>query len=396
MKVAQNLSVEFYNEYDQLIKAGYQYIEGTPKPQPISRPQFTLTQLKQAVPPHCFQRSTIKSFGYLTLDFVIVVSLFSGAYFILEQWHLPIHFKIAGYCLYWFLQGSILFGVWVLGHECGHSAFSESDLVNNVVGFICHSILLVPYFSFKFTHRIHHTNTGSCENDIGFVPCTRKQVEPTWSESLEDSPLYQLFRIVRLLLVGMQLFLLLNVSGPRKYENGPKSHFNPNSAFFTPKQRSKIVLSDIGIGLILCTTVYFISNYGLLVVLRLYIVPYLIMNAYLVTITYLQHTDTYVPHFRESEWSWIRGALCTVDRSYGKFLDTVFHHLTDTHICHHIFPKMPFYHCVEATEAIKPILGKYYLKDDTPVTEAMWRIINYCKYVPDDGNVVFYKKELFK
>lgn len=118
------------------------------------------------------------------------------------------------------------------------------------------------------------------------------------------------------------------------------------------------------------------------------------MNAYLILVGYLQHTDTYVPHFREGEWSWLRGSLCTVDRSYGKFLDVVGHHLGNTHVCHHIFSKMPFYHCAEATEAMKPILGKYYLRDTTPFYLALWRVVNYCKYVQDDGPVVFYKHKI--
>lgn len=38
-------------------------------------------------------------------------------------------------------------GVWVIAHECGHQAFSSSQLVNDTVGFILHTCLLVPYFS---------------------------------------------------------------------------------------------------------------------------------------------------------------------------------------------------------------------------------------------------------
>ena len=79
-------------------------------------------------------------------------------------------------------------------------------------------------------------------------------------------------------------------------------------------------------------------------------------------ITYLQHTDVYMPHFRGKEFQWLRGALCTVDRSFGPLLDHCFHHITDTHVCHHLFSKMPFYHAQEATEAFKKVLGPYYLK----------------------------------
>ena len=38
-------------------------------------------------------------------------------------------------------------------------------------------------------------------------------------------------------------------------------------------------------------------------------------------------------------------------------LNKVFHHITDTHVAHHLFSTMPHYHAMEATKAIKPVLG---------------------------------------
>jgi fatty acid desaturase len=57
-----------------------------------------------------------------------------------------------------------------------------------------------------------------------------------------------------------------------------------------------------------------------------------------------QHTHPALPHFVDGEWEWLRGALATVDRSYGRVLDIVFHHIADTHVAHHLFPQMPHYH----------------------------------------------------
>lgn len=192
------------------------------------------------------------------------------------------------------------------------------------------------------------------------------------------------------------MLLVFNGSGPRKYRNSPKSHFNPNAALFSHKERSSVVLSDIGVILALAAIGYFCYTLNFAVVFRLYIVPYLVMNAFLVVITLLHHTDTYVPHFRSGEWSWLRGSLCTIDRSYGKILDIVLHHITDTHVCHHIFSKMPFYHCVEATEAIKPILGKYYLNDTTPIIPALWRALTHCVFIENDGEIAFFKNNIQK
>lgn len=122
-----------------------------------------------------------------------------------------------------------------------------------------------------------------------------------------------------------------------------------------------------------------------------YFVPYLVTNYHLVLITYLQHTDVFVPHFRGKEWNWLRGALCTVDRSFGVVLDHCFHHIADTHVCHHLFSKIPFYHAEEATQAIKKVIGPYYLRDETLIAKALWRSYYCCQYVEDKDTVIFYK-----
>ena len=42
---------------------------------PTDKPAFTLAQIKEAIPPHCFQCSLIKSFSYVVYDLVISASL---------------------------------------------------------------------------------------------------------------------------------------------------------------------------------------------------------------------------------------------------------------------------------------------------------------------------------
>lgn len=106
------------DESELLIKAGYEHVEGALMAQPICRPQFTLTELRNALPAHCFQRSMVKSFGYLALDIVLIFSLLSCAYAAFEQQSSPVYSQLV-YPVYWFLQGSIFFGLWVLAHECG-------------------------------------------------------------------------------------------------------------------------------------------------------------------------------------------------------------------------------------------------------------------------------------
>ena len=101
--------------------------------------------------------------------------------------------------------------------------------------------------------------------------------------------------------------------------------------------------------------------------------------------------DSKVPHFRDQEWNFQRGAGCTIDRSYGWIINHLHHHIADTHACHHMFSRIPFYNAVEATKHLKAKLGRDYLYDDTPIAQALYRNWRECKFVEDDGEVVFYK-----
>jgi len=187
------------------------------------------------------------------------------------------------------------------------------------------------------------------------------------------------------------LYLISNASGPPKYEDKRNSHFDTGAALWLDKQRMLIGLSNAGVLAAICGLVYWAATYGVWHMVKFYFVPYLVVNAYLVLITFLQHTDTYVPHYRGESFNWLQGALCTIDRSFGAFQDHMLHHIADTHVCHHVFSKMPFYNAREATEAMRPVLGQYHLEDKTPILNALWNSSARCRFVEDDGEVVWYQ-----
>ncbi|CBJ49159.1 Fatty acid desaturase [Ectocarpus siliculosus] len=368
-----------------------------PKPLPLARPPFKFSDVQKAVPRHCFKRNLATSATHLASDLIMVATFGYLATFIsggaIPAW--------AGWLLwptYWFVQGTQMTGVWVLAHECGHQSFSESKTINNLVGLVCHSALLVPYHSWRITHAKHHNNTGSCTNDEVFCPPVRTDngksptAEEDMAELVHEAPLVQMFWIIFMLVLGwMPGYLCFNATGPSKYNGLAKSHFNPWAKMFEERDRMDIVTSDLGFFVAVAGICYAVHALGFLTVAKFYLVPYMVTNAYLVLITYLQHTDVFMPHFRGSEWDWFRGALCTVDRTFGPVIDHVIHHIADTHVCHHLFSKMPFYHAQEATEHIRAFLGDYHLSDTTPIPKALWRSFTCCTHVEDVGHTVFYQ-----
>lgn len=361
---------------------------------PLERPTFTFQDVKDAIPAHCFKRNLLKSLSYLLKDLGLITIFFVGATLIDQASSnpnalLPSWSPFLLWPLYWYAQGSVMTGVWVLAHECGHQSFSESELANNIVGTICHSLLLVPYHSWAITHRRHHSNTGSCENDEVFAPATRSD----WAkEMLRETPIAQAWGILVMLTVGwMPGYLVFNATGPAKYRGKNANHFSPTAEFFSKEEYWLIVQSDAAFFTAFAALCFAVYVLGFGTIAFYYLIPLMITNYHLVLITYLQHTDVYMPHFRNKEWNWFRGALCTVDRSFGPLLDHTFHHITDTHVCHHLFSKMPFYHAQEATKHIKRVLGPYYLADSTPIARALWRSYSTCQFVEDKGDIVFYK-----
>ncbi len=61
-------------------------------------------------------------------------------------------------------------GFWVIAHECGHGAFSKNKVLETTIGYLLHSLLLVPYFSWQRSHAVHHRFTNNVTNGETHVP----------------------------------------------------------------------------------------------------------------------------------------------------------------------------------------------------------------------------------
>ncbi|KAJ6392746.1 hypothetical protein OIU77_022267 [Salix suchowensis] len=326
---------------------------------PSTKPPFTLGQVKKAIPPHCFERSLLRSFSYVVYDLLISSLL---GYIATTSFHLlPSHFAYVAWPIYWILQGCVLTGLWVIAHECGHHAFSDHQWIDDTVGLLLHSALFVPYFSWKYSHRRHHSNIGCLDRDEVFVPKLKSQIP--WHYMYLNNPPGRALGLAVKLLLGWPLYLSFNASG-RPYDRFA-CHYDPYSPIYSDRERLHIYISDLGI-----------FRHSICALPHCY-------N------TRTSHTHPSLPHYDSAEWDWLRGALVTVDRDYG-ILNKVFHNITDTHVAHHLVATVPHYHAMEATEAIKPVLGEFYQFDSTPFYKALWREARECLYVEPDEKGVFW------
>ncbi|XP_074591000.1 omega-3 fatty acid desaturase, chloroplastic-like [Curcuma longa] len=341
-------------------------------------PPFGLTEIRTAIPKHCWVKDPWRSMSYVVRDVVVVLGLAVAAAR-LDNWIV--------WPLYWVAQGTMFWALFVLGHDCGHGSFSNNPKLNSFVGHLLHSSILVPYHGWRISHRTHHQSHGHVENDESWHPLPEKVYK-----SLDT-----LTRVLRFAmpfpLLAFPLYLFARTPG----KTG--THFHPSSDLFLPSEKKDVITSTACwiamVGLLVGLTCFM----GPIQMLKLYGIPYVFFVMWLDLVTYLHHHghEDKLPWYRSKEWSYLRGGLTTLDRDYG-WINNI-HHDIGTHVIHHLFPQIPHYHLVEATEAAKPVLGKYYRepKKSGPLPLHLFRVLarslNRDHFVPDTGDIVYYQTD---
>ncbi|PKI46674.1 hypothetical protein CRG98_033016, partial [Punica granatum] len=132
---------------------------------PGAPPPFKLSDIRDAIPKHCWVKDPWRSTLYVVRDVAVVFGMAAAAAY-LNNW--------AVWPLYWFAQGTMFWALFVLGHDCGHGSFSNNPKLNSFVGHLLHSSILVPYHGWRISHRTHHQNHGHVENDESWHPLPEK------------------------------------------------------------------------------------------------------------------------------------------------------------------------------------------------------------------------------
>ncbi len=306
--------------------------------------------------------------------------------------------------LYAVITGTVATGCWVLAHECGHGAFHPNRRLEATVGFVLHSLLLVPYFAWQRSHAVHHANCNHLEAGETHVP--PRSDSPSGHSVLSlsgwlGSRLYGIQSLFTHLVLGWPLYLLIGVAGGEDY-GAPTSHFwsgapfrNGSRALFPDSFRRPMLISNLGVLAMLLALALASVQFSWLRVLLVYGLPYLVVNAWLVAYTWMQHTDTNIPHFCSADWTWAKGALQTVDRPYGPLLNLLHHGIGSTHVCHHINPRIPHYNAWHASRLLKQRLPDLVRYDPTPIHRALWRVASRCAVVRQGaaGGGFFYQPQ---
>lgn len=346
-------------------------------------------ELLACLPTELTQINPVKAWGSLAMSLGISALAYGlGTLIPLQLSAAPL------WLLYAVITGTVAGGCWVIAHECGHRAFHPNPRIEAVVGFVLHSLLLVPYFSWQRSHAVHHANCNHLEAGETHVPPRSDSNSGRFVDGARRELGQRLYGVASLfthLVLGWPLYLMFGVAGGEEY-GSPTSHFTTAAPFrnggrhlFPDSCRSLMVISNLGLLAMLAALVWASIHFSSARVLMVYGLPYLVINAWLVGYTWLQHTDTDIPHYSTRDWNWAKGALQTVDRPYGPLLNLLHHGIGSTHVCHHINPKIPHYNAWRASALLKqrfPDLVRY---DSTPIHRALWRVATRCTVVSRRG-----------
>merc|ERR1712087_743822 len=100
----------------------------------------------------------------MSTGIVAIMGLAANAFVPVKAAFLPFWLAYAAVC------GTAAFGFWLMGHECGHFAFSNNLALQDAVGFFSHTMCLTPYFSWQRSHAVHHSKVNHMYEGESHVP----------------------------------------------------------------------------------------------------------------------------------------------------------------------------------------------------------------------------------
>ncbi|KAI1704196.1 fatty acid desaturase domain-containing protein [Ditylenchus destructor] len=275
-------------------------------------PLPTLEEIRDAIPPECFQRSNLKSCFYLALDYAFIAT----CYLLLP--YFEGYGGFAGLLGWYWLMGMFLSGLFMIGHDCGHDTFSDNIILNDIAGLLAHAPLLTP-------EEEYHSSSW-LEHQLAKVP----------------------------------------FMGFFKWHFGVMLSGVPDGCYYWPF--SKLFVNNterlqcfVSTALCFaCSAIAFkVCDYSVYSFVKYYFIPILFYGFWMVMVTTLQHAEDETEVYEQGTWTYVKGQAQTVDRQYGLVPDFVLHHITDGHVAHHFFQRIPHYHLLEATKAVKKVLEKY-------------------------------------
>ena len=319
--------------------------------------------LMKLIPEESFDIDTGTSLLYFGIDLLAVVASmgFLNAVVTSDAYHaLPFYLQALEVLPLQILTGFAMWCMWCIGHDAGHTTVSNEKWINRLVGEVAHSVVcLTPFLPWAHSHRRHHVHHNHKDRDYSHQWYSRDEEE-------DLDPFYQAAHKLRLLQLPFNYLIYLLVGIP---DGGHVIFYGRMWEGVPMKQKLD---SAISVAVSVATAGTLWMNMGTADFTVVCMVPWMVLSWWLFMVTYLQHHSEDGQVFTDDTYTFERGAFQTVDRSYGKIMDNMSHHMMSGHLIHHLFfTKVPHYRLEAATKALRKNLdesgqGDLYKFIDTP------------------------------
>lgn len=218
--------------------------------------------------------------------------------------------------------------VFIIQHDCGHGSFFSSKKANNMTGLLCSIFTWTPYFYWRKGHGIHHATAGNLKSrgigDVFTMTVKEYQALTAWGRFKYRFYRNPLFLIVFIPAIVFMLWY----------------RFPTTRAKALKKVESSVYWTDLAIGLLVGTVIYFTGFKAFLMIQ----VPVMIFAASIGQwLFFVQHQFENTYWADDEEWDYTQAAL--QGSSYYKLPKVLqwftgnigFHHI------HHLNPAIPNY-----------------------------------------------------
>jgi omega-6 fatty acid desaturase (delta-12 desaturase) len=304
---------------------------------------ISLADLRAALPPQTFAlsvfrqwRAVFASFALVALGEALLAQVRVGASLQL-LWQLP------ALALGWLIVATGMVRLFVIGHDCGHRAFSRKVWVNDLVGHLCMGPIWSSFHGWRIGHNFHHTKTLVRGVDVDWAEglLTREEYEKASPRqrlvirTLIGSPLWAL--------LGGFLLGLFRRTFMELYPQIPQTAANKRQLWVS---RLAIAVMSGGIA----TALGILG--GAAALFKYYVVPLELGMMAGALVTYCHHNSEGSLAYDHEAWDPLLGQVSsTFDVRWPSWLGRLFLN-TNYHRVHHIAPKVPYYHMREATVAL--------------------------------------------
>ena len=306
------------------------------------------------------------SFGYFFRDIFLYVFLF------VLIWSTDrIYFLIP----LWILLGMVSLGLYQIGHDTAHGSLFPGKRMSWWIGQIAFLPSLHPYGPWVYGHNeIHHSFTVRLKGDLAWHPRSPARYAGMTAFERIMHRIYWSFAgggiyyLIKMWLQGLILF-----TPPRK----------------NAKRDTVIVISFALIAM--SFLLYFGGRvyYGYSLakgswfVVKLYLIPFIIINYFIGITVYIQHINPEIPWLREEQWTPYHGQLKgTTNYKLPGFVNFFIHNIF-IHAPHHIQPAIPFYNLPEALDELRKEYGED-LYENRSFLKDLIRSFSACKLYDAD------------